>query len=221
MSNDNKIKVLSDNFGKDNINIDDENNLILITSDGTLTELAKQFLWGKNLIITQYLNATVKDAYLHPTGTDYYEINDIKEDIKQFVKEEDSRTTAFTKRMSIFGANMNVVGKNATGIKMTHKVAFSDDPIAPVFNYTGDNRTQDVMDGGGLTSGIFNLLVISSLPGFNLQKTQKPIALSISEYISTMLKFATFGITNEEIRKSELSDNPLHVLFRKMHDIHI
>ena len=206
------------------ITYNEKNDIIYVTPEGKLSEIGKQFLWGKNLIISQYLNATVKDAFLHPTKTGFVEMDLIKnfdKNIADFIKEEDLRTTAFTKRMNIFGASMNVLGKNDTGILSNHKIAVLTNPVASTFNYTGNKHLQDVMDGGGLLSGIFNNLVKSSLPGYNLQSTQKPIAESITNKTSTTLKFATFAISNEEIRKSEMSDTPLYNIFKKMHDIPI
>ena len=170
------------------------------------------------------MNSTVKDAFLHPAKTGFVDIDLVKDfdnNISTFIKEEDLRTTAFTKRMNILGASINVIGKNKTGTLISHKVAIISDPKAPTFNYVGNKHIQDVMDGGGLSNGIFNNLVKTSLPGYNLQGTQKPIAESISDKGSTTLKFATFAITNEEIRKSELSDSPLYHIFKKMNNFPI
>ena len=206
------------------VTYNENNEIILVTPEGNLSEIAKQWLWAKNLVITQYLNSTVKDAFLHPAKTGFVDIDLVKDfdnNINTFIKEEDLRTTVFTKRMNILGASINVIGKNKTGTLISHKVAIISDPVAPTFNYVGNKHIQDVMDGGGLSNGIFNNLVKTSLPGYNLQGTQKPIAESISDKGSTTLKFATFAITNEEIRKSELSDFPLYHIFKKMNNFPI
>lgn len=193
-------------------------------TNGELTDLVKKYLWSKNLVVSQYVNTTVRDVFLHPTSTDFIDIdlrNNFDQHINNFRKEEHERTTAFTKRMNAPGASIATYNKGKEGISLTHKVAIMTDPKAGVFNVQGTNSKQKVYDGGGFTNPFFNELLKWALPGYGLKSSQKPIAESIGKKASTLLKFATFSITNEEIRISNTADKGHYTLMKKMNNINL
>jgi hypothetical protein len=197
-----------------------ENNVLNLTKDKKLNEISARYLWSRNLIISQFTNITVKDSYLHDLKTDFKEIDlSTDEGWEQFIVEESGRTTTFTKRMNMPGASMTPYGKGPEGISPVIKIAVIEEPKAPTFNYTGTEHSQAVMDGGAEVNAFFNNMLISSLPGLNLQKTQKPIGESIQRHSSAMLKFATFAITNEKVRKGMFGPRPSYMAMKKLNSI--
>lgn len=197
---------------------------LLLVKDDKLTEIAKLFLWSKNLVVSQYMNTTVKDTFLHPAKTSFVEIdfNNLEEAFKILESEEDKRATTFTKRMNVPGASIAIYGKGPEGILLSAKLAIFSDPNENVFNPNGNHpKGQDVYDGGSFTNPFFNELLKGSLPGYALQSSQKPLGESITSKTSTTLKFATFAISNEEIRLSNSSDKPHYNLMKKMNSVNL
>lgn len=192
--------------------------LLYNTENNTISELLSRYLWGRNLLISQYANLTTKDTFLHPIKENFQEIN--FEDpnwVNNYTKEETARSIVFTKRMNMPGASMSIYGRGLIGIPTEIKVAIVAKPNAEVYNTIGQSKMIDTMDGGGKVSSIFNELLNWSLPGFDLQTTQKPIGESINNKFATSLKFATFALTNEEIRLSPFAENSAYNMMKKMH----
>lgn len=225
-----KIKKIEEIFGPQTYELEEKtgNKLgIKLVVDGKLTEIAKRYLWIKNFVTSQYANTTVKDVFLHSFKGDIKPINfldknaNIEEMFQNFLTEEDQRSIVFTKRMNVPGASIGVYGKGKEGIELNMKVAAMTDPSAETFNYTGNSHKQDTFDGGAPMSPIMNELLKGSLPGNNLQSSQKPLAESISFKSSVTLKFATFALSNEEIKNSEFADKSGYVMMKKMHNINI
>ena len=226
ISKKNKASKIKDNFGDvvtitkkgDNV----QYSLDLVKND-KLTEIAKKFLWSKNLVVSQYMNTTVKDTFLHPAKKGFVAIDfsNLTEAFKTLEIEEDKRATTFTKRMNVPGASIAIYGKNKEGILLSTKFAIFTDPTAAVFNPNGESKNQDVYDGGAFSNPFFNELLKSSLPGYALQSSQKPLGESITSKTSTTLKFATFALSNEEIRLSNLANKPHYNLMKKMNSINL
>jgi hypothetical protein len=169
-------------------------------------------------MISQYANLTVKDTFLHPIKQAFKEIDPSQEGwLDTYHKEETIRSTVFTKRMNMPGASMTIYNRGRNGISDNIKVALLDKPEIEAFNTTGEVKNLDTSDGGGHSSPFFNELTIWSLPGLNLQKTQKPIGESITNKYATSLKFATFALNNEMIRIGAMSDNAPYMMMKKMH----
>ena len=184
-----------------------------------LSDIFSKYLWTKNLIVSQYANLTTKDVYLHPAKKDFENIDlNNEESWKAYETEENMRSTTFTKRMNIPGASMTIYGRGRNGISSEIKVAVMDDPSAETFNYAGETHNQDVSDGGGHTNPFFNELLVWSLPGLDLKKTQKPIGESINGKYASTLKFAIFAISNEEVLKSMSSNRSAYTAMKKMND---
>lgn len=228
-----KIKKIEDTFGlipEYELNEKGEKIGLKLVNDGKLTEIAKRFLWTKNLVVSQYANTTVKDAFLHPVKSSFENIDVFSGEklenaklkwIDLLEKEEDKRAIAFTKRMNVPGASIGIYGKGKEGIDLSIKIAAMTDPSAETFNYTGTIHNQDTYDGGAQMSPILNEIMKNSLPGTNVQSSQKPLAESITAKTSTTLKFATFAYSNEEIRNSEFSKRKGYTVMKKMHDFNI
>lgn len=228
-----KVKTINDTFGEGSAILDpndeDKINYILkIGNNGKPTEILKKFLWSKNLIISQYVNTTVKETFLHPAKTKFESIDlskgtkeQISANLELLAKEEHARTTVFTKRMNVPGASITIYGKGKEGILLNHKVAVFSDPSTAFFNPEGQVEDQKVYDGGGFMNPFFNELLKKSLPGYGLKSSQKPLAESISDKASATFKFATYSISNEEMRISTLSDKPHQMLMKKLNSFDI
>lgn len=189
---------------------------------GNISELMGRYLWGRNLMISQYANLTTKDTFLHPIKQNFTEIDPSKEGwLNQYNKEETIRSTIFTKRMNMPGASMIVYNRGVNGISDNIKVAILDKADVEAFNTTGEVKGLDTSDGGGHSSPFFNELTTWSLPGLNLQKTQKPIGESITGKFATSLKFATFALNNEMIRMGAMSENSPYNMMKKMHSFNL
>lgn len=221
----NKIKELTKYFNISEEELLTEGKFIKHTdTNGNLSELLSRFLWSRNLIISQYANLTTKDVFFHPAKTKIPNLNvasKSEEDWNNYFTEENNRSIAFTKRMNIPGASMTIYGKGRYGIPQNIKVAAIEDPKAKTFNFTGSDHKQDVNDGGGKTNPFFNELLVWSLPGLDLKRTQKPIGESINAKFATTVKFAIFSITNEEIRNSALSNRDSYTTMQKMNNFNI
>jgi hypothetical protein len=222
----NKIKSFdpSAKFLQDKDGNDSE---LILSENGLLTEIAKKYLWAKNLVISQYANMTVKDVFLHPAkGVKFEEIDfsskaKIQKSFAKYIEEEDKRSIAFTKRMNVPGASIAIYGKNKEGIGTTIKVAAITDPRSQSYNYLGEIQDHDSEDGSGRMNPFLQEIMKKAMPDFNIQSSQKPLGESITSKTSTTLKFATFALSNEEIRISEFSPKSGYQLMKKMNSIPI
>ena len=192
--------------------------------DTTLSEIGKKLMWVKNIVVSQYEHMTVKGTYLHPSTLDVEEKtltvdpSNVDEMMKRWHTEENSRAVPFTKRMVIAGASQSTFVKGNYGMNTSHKFAIVSDVNKKIFNFSGLSKGQKVYDGGGFVSPFFSNIMIDAMPGWGLNRVQKPIGTSIGKYSNTFLKFATFGLTNELIRNSINSDHDLTNWMKKMHD---
>lgn len=194
----------------------------LYDEEGNISELLSRYLWGRNLMISQYANLTTKDTFLHPIKQNFTEIDPNSDGwLNVYHKEENIRSTVFTKRMNMPGASMTIYNRGKNGISDNIKVALLDKPEIEAFNTTGEVQNLDTSDGGGHSSPFFNELTIWSLPGLNLQKTQKPIGESITGKYATSLKFATFALNNEMVRLGAFSEQNAYTMMKKMHSFDI
>lgn len=206
------------------------NGKVNLIEDGQLSEIAKKYLWTRNLIINEYANITTKGVYLHPSKNIILK-TDPKTGLPTYSdelydSEENERATTFTKRMVISGATMNVYGKSASGILPKIKVAVLGELSSPVYGPTEQNspgktkeKEQDVFDGGCFSNPFFWMFSKKSLPGSGYSRVQKPIGTSISDFSSSLLKFATFGLNNELIRNSVGNNIDLYNMMQKMNSI--
>lgn len=169
---------------------------------------------------------SVKDVFLHDSKSKYTNVNIIDsksfdENINWLLSEESKMATVFTKRMNMPNASMTVYGKGKNGIESTMKTAVIYDPTAQFFNYEGTTKDQETVDGSARVNAFMGELMDASMPGYNIQSTQKPICESITNKASVSIKYASFTITNDEIRKSYNSKNNLLILMKKLNDFNL
>jgi hypothetical protein len=126
--------------------------------------------------------------------------------------------------MVICGASQTPYGKDSSGILPKIKIATISDVQAKVFEYTNDkyNKNKDSMDaldGSAYMNAYFAEFCRKSLPGMGISRVQKPIGTSINDFSSTLLKFASYGLNNELMRRSIGNTIDLRELNKKMSNI--
>lgn len=126
------------------------------------------------------------------------------------------------KRNVIIPATLQYEQQNAlNGIPPKMKVAVIDDTQAKIFNFRGDNTTEDAHDGSAYISPLISILENKALQDQEVGVDKKPIWHSFNPRLmsATLLKFATFTQTSERMRTSLKSDISLYKLFKQMHDL--
>ena len=104
------------------------------------------------------------------------------------------------------------------GIPRKLKVAVISDTQAKIFNFRGDSAKEDAHDGSAWINPFISILENKALQDQEVGVDKKPIWHSFDPKTlsATLLKFATFTITNERMRTSLNSDISLYSLFKQM-----
>ena len=126
------------------------------------------------------------------------------------------------KRNVIIPATLQYEQQNTlTGIPSKMKVAVIEDTQASIFNFRGDSDTEDAHDGSAYISPLVSILENKALQDQEVGVDKKPIWHSYNPRLmsATLLKFATFTMTNERLKTSLNSDIALYDLFKQMHNI--
>lgn len=123
------------------------------------------------------------------------------------------------KRNVIIPATLQYVQQNVmNGVPSKIKVAVIRDLKADVFNFRGDTGDVDAHDGSAWINPFISILENKSLQDQEVGVDKKPIWHHFDERLmsATLLKFATFTMTNERMLQSMNSDLSLYKLFKKM-----
>lgn len=123
------------------------------------------------------------------------------------------------KRNVIIPATLQYEQQNSiTGIPPKLKVAIIKDTQASIFNFRGENDTEDAHDGSAYINPLVSILENKALQDQEVGVDKKPIWHSYNPRLmsATLLKFATFTMTNERMRTSLNSDISLYKLFKQM-----
>lgn len=123
------------------------------------------------------------------------------------------------KRNVIIPATLQYEQQNTlNGIPARMKVAVISDTGASVFNFRGDNTGVDAHDGSAYINPFVSILENKALQDQEVGVDKKPIWHSYNPRLmsATLLKFATFTITNERMRTSLNSNISLYNLFKQM-----
>lgn len=101
------------------------------------------------------------------------------------------------------------------------KVAVISDTGASVFNFRGDNTGVDAHDGSAYINPFVSILENKALQDQEVGVDKKPIWHSYNPRLmsATLLKFATFTMTNERMRTSLNSNISLYNLFKQMTNV--
>ena len=101
------------------------------------------------------------------------------------------------------------------------KVAVISETGASVFNFRGDNTGVDAHDGSAYINPFVSILENKALQDQEVGVDKKPIWHSYNPRLmsATLLKFATFTMTNERMRTSLNSNISLYNLFKQMTNI--
>lgn len=123
------------------------------------------------------------------------------------------------KRNVIIPATLQYEQQNTlNGIPARMKVAVISDTGASVFNFRGDNTGVDAHDGSAYINPFVSILENKALQDQEVGVDKKPIWHSYNPRLmsATLLKFATFTMTNERMRTSLNSNISLYNLFKQM-----
>lgn len=123
------------------------------------------------------------------------------------------------KRNVIIPATLQYEQQNTmNGIPSKLKVAVINDTQASIFNFRGDNTTEDAHDGSAYINPFVSILENKALQDQEVGVDKKPIWHSYNPRLmsATLLKFATFTMTNERMRTSLNSNISLYNLFKQM-----
>lgn len=123
------------------------------------------------------------------------------------------------KRNVIIPATLQYEQQNTlNGIPPKMKVAVIKDTSASVFNFRGDNTEVDAHDGSAYIIPFVSILENKALQDQEVGVDKKPIWHSYNPKLmsATLLKFATFTMTNERMRTSLNSSISLYNLFKQM-----
>lgn len=126
------------------------------------------------------------------------------------------------KRNVIIPATLQYEQQNTlNGIPARMKVAVISDTGASVFNFRGDNTGVDAHDGSAYINPFVSILENKALQDQEVGVDKKPIWHSYNPRLmsATLLKFATFTMTNERMRTSLNSNISLYNLFKQMTNI--
>lgn len=187
------------------------------------------------------IDIEAKDIVYHPKLYTYYHISDVIDDdfeyddidgeikfdengkIKYsdnyFAHCEASRLSASYKRTVNAGATVHSMLPIKYGINPEGIVAFVNDIKAPVYNMMGISDEVDAWDGSALSSPIQAIFENWSLIDAAVGMDKKTIFGDVdAKYgMPTLLKWATFALTNDRRQISMGSDVSAEVLFKKMH----
>ncbi len=126
------------------------------------------------------------------------------------------------KRNVIIPATLQYEQQNTlNGIPARMKVAVISDTGASVFNFRGDNTGVDAHDGSAYINPFVSILENKALQDQEVGVDKKPIWHCYNPRLmsATLLKFATFTMTNERMRTSLNSNISLYNLFKQMTNI--
>lgn len=126
------------------------------------------------------------------------------------------------KRNVIIPATLQYEQQNTlNGIPARMKVAVISDTGASVFNFRGDNTGVDAHDGSAYINPFVSILENKALQDQEVGVDKKPIWHSYNPRLmsATLLKFATFTMTNERMRTSLNSNISLYNLFKQMTNV--
>lgn len=123
------------------------------------------------------------------------------------------------KRNVIIPATLQYVQQNVlNGVPSKIKVAVIRDIKAKIFNFRGDKDSEDAHDGSAWINPFISILENLSLQDQEVGVDKKPIWHHYDDKLmtATLLKFATFTMTNERMLSSLNSDLSLYNLFKQM-----
>lgn len=126
------------------------------------------------------------------------------------------------KRNVIIPATLQYVQQGAlNGVPSKVKVSIIKDTDASTWNFRGDRSSIDAHDGSAWENPLASILLNKSLQDQEVGVDKKPIWHHFDPRTNsaTLLKYATFTMTNERMRTSLLSDISLYNLFKKMTDV--
>lgn len=189
-----------------------------ITDDFVLNPMLERYFYEYSTLAENIRLLLTGSEIAHPfKSNSNYPIN--FESFDSFVEEESTRAKAQLKRNVIVPATLLHFAQNSfMGIPSKYRIAVMEDFPANVYTFKGDSTSIDSMDGSALVHPVMAILENFSLQDNAVGLNKKPIGHGINSKYGNgqLLKFATFGIDNEWIRKSNLSTIKFKQLLGRM-----
>lgn len=171
----------------------------------TGSEIAHPAKGAKALNVTDRLKKGFTDKYL-----------------KAIHNTESKAQGAQLKRNVIIPATLQYLQQNTlNGVSKKIRIAVLRDLGVNVFNFRGDDRVIDSMDGAALTTAYTSILENNSLQDQKVGENKKSI-MHANTYLTggaVLGKWATFALTNELMSQSLNSDVNLYELSKKLTNI--
>lgn len=173
--------------------------------DIILNPLIQTFNWN-TFLINQELDAVTVGSYLvNPAKANSRNYN--QESYNDY-REDEERWNTSTKRNVPISGNMDLYQPSCViGLPNDVKVASIREPIEDMFNFVGVKGEAKYMDGAIFTAGPTLYLQNNSLGSSRAGHTQKPLfhSLNTNLGVSSLIKTASFPLSNERCRRSMLN----------------
>ena len=229
-----------ENYDNYILNYTENNQNLLLGSNGSLNPLLKRWIWINALFRNEYLYMSTKGEYMHPHKLDNLEYTLLKvksnngkistlpikynfEAIKgNFYKEIGGRLITMAKRNVAFTSTFELPVRSYNfGIPEKINAAVINDFKSEVYNILGETKNQEVHDGSSIINYLYSKMVNASYPTKGYKNTKKQFGTLISAFGSGVKKDAETVLTNALIRNSANSLIRLKNIQRKMLSIPI
>ena len=197
-----------------------ENDHLIISKDGKLNPFLKNYFYTESLLSNNLriglMGSEIADPMVVKIEDDILKTFNIQSMEKA---EANTQNTSY-KRANIIPATLStVLQEELNGITPDIRVAVIRDLPANVWKFDGfADKAIDSMDGSALILPMESILENGALQDQGVGDDKKSIWHAFHEDTCSacLLKFATFVISNERMRYSELSDTSLYNIFKKM-----
>ena len=199
-------------------------------SDVLLSTSYNQLLFGHHMFHPNKYKPSFERHLANPNEDDFVfnEDGTIKKDQYDrlvfsedyFIRAEASRLSASYKRTVIAGATVHPLFAQKYGVGPEINIAVVKDLKAEVFNMAGVQDKVDSHDGAAFASPIHSILENWSLPGAPAGMDKKTIYGDVDRNygLPSLLKWATFALTNDRRQIGRNADYSTEHLFMKMHN---
>ena len=172
------------------------------------------YTYLSNMFRHSALDLSVKECYVDKYKGKYSKTQE------ELDKQRHERLKTASKRYNIFTATFIPFMQNTlTGISSNIKITNIENMSGFVFNTIGQNTELNEYDGAGFVHPIQRRMEDASLCNINGMSSKKTFAPLVSDYYCGELKWASYELSNDLIRKSKNSAIDLEEIFKKLSSI--
>lgn len=192
---------------------DSNGNMHIFSKKGnsiSLNPMIERWFILNDFFRSEYLNATVKQEYMHPAKKSfrekkYSEIND-NDLLNNMFDEASVRLAMQAKRnVGLTGTTQIPVKESKGGVPNKLNIAIIEDFNDLLYNYTGDLNNFDIHDGASLIPYAYSKMLDESYPGKGYDGLKKELGTLIDGFGSSLKKDAESIIDNARILDSQNS----------------